>query len=112
MSDSPPAPISIAMVAESLRYALIKDAKIKGPFTTVGYDLGGLFTRVFTAKNVDIVDSMMLVESWHEELLLKTTFKDYYLQAVVMATMATMAMVMMGMAATMIRLGYLRDRKA
>lgn len=71
LSDSPPAPISIAMVAESLRYALIKDAKIKGPFTTVGYDLGGLFTRVFTAKNVDIVDSMMLVESWHEELLLK-----------------------------------------
>ncbi|CAI1681502.1 hypothetical protein SEUBUCD650_0N02060 [Saccharomyces eubayanus] len=71
LSDSPPAPISIAMVAESLRYALIKDAKIMGPFTTVGYDLGGLFTRVFTAKNVDIVDSMMLVESWHEELLLK-----------------------------------------
>ncbi|SCW02425.1 LAFE_0F06150g1_1 [Lachancea fermentati] len=71
LSDSAPAPISIAMVADAVTYALTKDAKIKGPFTTVGYDLGGLFTQVFTAKNVDKVDSMLLVESWHEDILLK-----------------------------------------
>ncbi|SCU80392.1 LAMI_0B02146g1_1 [Lachancea mirantina] len=71
LSDSAPAPISIAMVADALKYALLTDAKIKGPFTTVGYDLGGLFTQVFTAKNIDVVDSMLLVESWHEDLLLK-----------------------------------------
>lgn len=71
LSDSAPAPISIAMVADALSYALIKDAKIKGPFTTVGYDIGGLFTQVFTAKNLDKVESMLLVESWHEDILLK-----------------------------------------
>lgn len=71
LSDSAPAPISIAMIADSLKYALLNEAKIKGPFITVGYDLGGLFTQVFTAKNLDIVDGMMLIESWHEDLLLK-----------------------------------------
>lgn len=71
LSDSAPAPISIAMVADSLKHALLNEAKIKGPFVTVGYDVGGLFTQVFTAKNVDIVEGMMLVESWHEDLLLK-----------------------------------------
>lgn len=71
LSDSAPAPISIAMVADSLKYALLNEAKIRGPFVTVGYDVGGLFTQVFTAKNVDLVEGMMLVESWHEDLLLK-----------------------------------------
>lgn len=71
LSDSPPAPISISMVAEGLKYALLNEAKIMGPFVTVGYDMGGLFTRVFTAKNVDIVEGMMLVDAWHEDLLLK-----------------------------------------
>lgn len=71
LSDSAPAPISIAMVADALKHALLDEAKIKGPFVTVGYDLGGLFTQVFTAKNLDVVEGMMLVESWHEDLLLK-----------------------------------------
>lgn len=71
LSDSAPAPTSIAMVADHLKYALLNEAKIKGPFVTVGFDLGGLFTQVFTAKNLDIVEGMMLVESWHEDLLLK-----------------------------------------
>lgn len=71
LSDSAPAPISIAMVADSLKHALLKEAKIKGPFVTVGYDVGGLFTQVFTAKNIDLVEGMMLVESWHEDILLK-----------------------------------------
>lgn len=71
LSDSPPAPISISMMADALKHVLLKEANIKGPFTTVGYDLGGLFTQVFTAKNIDLVDSMLLVESWHPDLLLK-----------------------------------------
>lgn len=71
LSDSAPAPISIAMVADALKHALLREAKIKGPFVTVGYDVGGLFTQVFTAKNIDLVEGMMLVESWHEDLLLK-----------------------------------------
>ncbi|CDO96436.1 unnamed protein product [Kluyveromyces dobzhanskii CBS 2104] len=71
LSDSPPAPVSIAMMADALKHVLLKEAKIKGPFTTVGYDLGGLFTQVFTAKNIDLVESMLLVESWHPDLLLK-----------------------------------------
>ncbi|KAH7594997.1 alpha/beta hydrolase fold [Nakaseomyces glabratus] len=75
LSDSPPAPISISMVAEGLKYALLNEARIKGPFVTVGYDMGGLFTRVFTAKNIDIVQGMMLVDAWHEDLLLKNYLK-------------------------------------
>lgn len=71
LSDAPPAPISIAMIADSLSYALIEEAQIKGPFVAVGYDIGGLFTRVFAAKNLDRIHSMMLVESWHEDLLKK-----------------------------------------
>lgn len=71
LSDSAPAPVSIAMVADALKNALLKEAKITGPFITIGYDLGGLFAQVFTAKNLDLVEGMMLVESWHEDLLLK-----------------------------------------
>lgn len=71
LSDSAPAPVSIAMVADALSYALVHDAKIKGPFVPIGYDLGGLFSQVFTAKNLDKVDAMLLVESWHEDILLK-----------------------------------------
>ncbi|CEP61865.1 uncharacterized protein LALA0_S04e02454g [Lachancea lanzarotensis] len=71
LSDSAPAPISIAMVADALSYALIEDAKISGPFTVVGYDIGGLYSQVFAAKNLDKVQSMLLVESWHEDILLK-----------------------------------------
>ncbi|SCU85393.1 LADA_0D07250g1_1 [Lachancea dasiensis] len=71
LSDSAPAPISIAMVADALSYALVEDAKIKGPFSLVGYDIGGLYSQVFAAKNLDKVDSMLLVESWHEDILLK-----------------------------------------
>ncbi|SCU95830.1 LANO_0E11540g1_1 [Lachancea nothofagi CBS 11611] len=71
LSDSAPAPVSIAMVADALTYALVEDAKIKGPFSVVGYDIGGLYAQVFTAKNLDKVESMLLVESWHEDILLK-----------------------------------------
>ncbi|SCU87898.1 LAFA_0E09472g1_1 [Lachancea sp. 'fantastica'] len=71
LSDSAPAPISIAMVADALSYALVEDAKIAGPFTLVGYDIGGLYSQVFAAKNLDKVESMLLVESWHEDILLK-----------------------------------------
>ncbi|AQZ18074.1 YNL115C [Zygosaccharomyces parabailii] len=71
LSDSAPAPVSIAMVADALKHALLEEAKITGPFITIGYDMGGLFAQVFTAKNLDVVDGMMLVESWHEDLLLK-----------------------------------------
>ncbi|SCV02979.1 LAME_0H06744g1_1 [Lachancea meyersii CBS 8951] len=71
LSDSAPAPVSIAMVADALSYALTKDAKIVGPFSLVGYDIGGLYAQVFAAKNLDKVDSMLLVESWHEDILLK-----------------------------------------
>lgn len=70
-SDSAPAPISMSMIADGLKYALVNDANITGPFVTVGYDMGGLLTQIFTAKNLDRVKGMMLVESWHKELLLK-----------------------------------------
>ena len=71
LSDSAPAPESISMVADGLRHALVGEANITGPFLTVGYDLGALYSQVFTAKNLDMVKGMLLVEAWDEELLLK-----------------------------------------
>ncbi|AET40181.1 uncharacterized protein Ecym_5427 [Eremothecium cymbalariae DBVPG len=76
LSDSPPAPISIAMIAEDLKYALFNEANITGPFITVGYDMGGLVTQVFAAKNRDMVKAMMLIESWHEDVLLNSYLRD------------------------------------
>ncbi|AMD19710.1 HCL441Wp [Eremothecium sinecaudum] len=83
LSDAPPAPISIGLTAEGLKYALLKEANITGPFIAVGYDMGGLVTQVFTAKNTDLVKGMMLIESWHENMLLNSHFMspipgDYY----------------------------------
>lgn len=67
-SDSAPSPMSISITIEYLMEALRKE-KIEGPFSAVGFDVGGLYSRVFTLRNRGQMHSMMLVDSWHEDLL-------------------------------------------
>ncbi|CCD25594.1 uncharacterized protein NDAI_0F02760 [Naumovozyma dairenensis CBS 421] len=78
-SDSMGAPTSISLQIESLNHALnsiIKEntkdfegADMK--FVAVGFGYGGLFSRSWCAENLDLCDGMILVDSWHEDLLLK-----------------------------------------
>lgn len=67
-SDSAPSPVSISITIEYLMEALRKE-KIEGPFSAVGFDVGGLYSRVFTLRNRGQMHSLMLVDSWHEDLL-------------------------------------------
>ncbi|CDK26039.1 unnamed protein product [Kuraishia capsulata CBS 1993] len=67
-SDSAPSPISIGIITDMLHEALTKE-KIYGPFTLVGFDMGGLYSRVFASRHMDQVDSVLLVDSWPADLL-------------------------------------------
>lgn len=67
-SDSAPSPLSISINIEYLMEALRKE-KIEGPFCSVGFDIGGLYSKVFALRNVGQMHSMLLVDSWHEDLL-------------------------------------------
>ncbi|CCH41792.1 putative membrane protein [Wickerhamomyces ciferrii] len=69
-SDSSPSPVSISIVSELLSEALRKQ-KINGPFLLVGFDIGGLYSTVFASHNTAQIESILLVDSWHEDLLLK-----------------------------------------
>lgn len=67
-SDSAPSPLSISITIEYLMEAL-RAEKIEGPFSAIGFDVGGLYSRVFALRNKGQMHSMMLVDSWHEDLL-------------------------------------------
>lgn len=72
-SESAPSPLLINIVTEYLMEALAKE-NIEGPFALVGFDIGGLYSRMFASKNVAKVHSLLLVDSWHEDLLQKRPF--------------------------------------
>lgn len=67
-SDSAPSPTSVSIVADYLLEALHAQ-DIRGPYGLVAFDLGGLYARVLAAKIPDSVSSIVLVDSWHEDLL-------------------------------------------
>lgn len=67
-SDSAPSPVSVSISTEHLMEAL-KAEKIEGPFTAIGFDAGGLYSRVFALRNLGQMHSILLVDSWHEDLL-------------------------------------------
>lgn len=69
-SDSSPSPISLSITADLLSEALRK-MKVQGPFVLVGHDIGGLYSQVFAARNQAQVDSILFVDAWHEDLLLR-----------------------------------------
>lgn len=67
-SDSAPSPLSIGIVSEYLIEALRKE-RLEGPFSLVGFDIGGLYARMFASRSSGNIHSLLLVDSWHEDLL-------------------------------------------
>ncbi|CAN3372062.1 hypothetical protein DIURU_001399 [Diutina rugosa] len=67
-SDSSPSPSSIGIVTEYLAQALAEQG-IEGPFSLVGFDIGGLYSRMFASKKPEKIHSIMLVDAWSEDLL-------------------------------------------
>lgn len=74
-SDSAPSPVSVGIISEYLIEALRKQ-NIEGPFSVVGFDLGGLYARMFASRNPSAVESLVLVDSWHEDLLKHNPFSN------------------------------------
>lgn len=72
-SDSAPSPVSIGIITEYLIEAL-KSKKIEGPFSLVGFDSGGLYSRMFASRNPGKIHLILLVDSWHEDLLKHNPF--------------------------------------
>ncbi|EGV61673.1 alpha/beta-hydrolase [Yamadazyma tenuis ATCC 10573] len=67
-SDSAASPVSVSIIVDYLEEAL-KQSGVPGPFALVGFDVGGLYSRAFASKNPTITKSIMLVDSWHEDML-------------------------------------------
>lgn len=72
-SDSSPSPVLVSIVAEYLAAALEQQG-VQGPFTLVAHDIGGLYARVFALRFPAAVHLMLLVDAWHEDLLLHWPF--------------------------------------
>lgn len=72
-SDSAPSPTSISIITEYLVEALRRE-KIEGPFLLVGFDIGGLYLRMFALRFPGSIHSMLLVDLWHEDLLKRDPF--------------------------------------
>ncbi|CAI5760818.1 unnamed protein product [Candida verbasci] len=72
-SDSAPPPQSIGIITEYLIEAL-RTEKINGPFAVVGFDIGGLYARMFANRNRANIQSILFVDSWHPDLLKRWPF--------------------------------------
>ncbi len=75
-SDSAPNALSIESTVDLLIEAL-KNQNVTGPFVVVSHGIGGLYSRVFASKKPESVKSLILVDSWHEDMLIGRT-SDYY----------------------------------
>lgn len=69
-SDSSPSPVSLSIVSELLTDSL-RALNISGPFVLVSHDIGGLYSRVFASRNIEQIESMLFVDVWQEDLLLR-----------------------------------------
>ncbi len=68
-SDPGPTPRTMVQDAFEL-HALLKAARIKGPYVLVGHSLGGLMARVYAETYAKEVAGMVLVDSTHEDTTL------------------------------------------
>ena len=67
-SDNAPSPHSAGMSVDALSEALaISDEK--GPWIVIGAGIGGIYSRIFSARHVRDVESIMLIDALHEDLL-------------------------------------------
>lgn len=73
-SENAPSPTSLGIISEYLGEALEKQG-IKGPFSLVAFDIGGLYARMFAYQNVEKIHSILLVDSWNEKMLRNNPFR-------------------------------------
>ena len=71
-SDPSPEPVSASLMAEEL-HTLLVNANVPGPYVMVGHSLSGVIVRVFAYNYPEEVAGMVLVDSTHEEQLLRLT---------------------------------------
>ena len=69
-SDSAPGPLPSPQVAESL-HTLLNNAGIQSPYVLVGHSVGGIYVRSFAHKYPEEVVGIVLVDSSHENQLLR-----------------------------------------
>ncbi|KAI5956745.1 hypothetical protein KGF54_000362 [Candida jiufengensis] len=72
-SNSAPPPASIGIISDYLSDALDKEG-IEGPFAVVGFDIGGLYARMFASRHRAHIQSILFVDSWPVDLLKKWPF--------------------------------------
>lgn len=69
-SDNAPSPHSASMSADALSEAL-SIAGETGPWILVSAGIGGIYSRVFSARHPKDIAGIMLIDSLHEDLLYK-----------------------------------------
>lgn len=69
-SEPSPAPRTASTMVEEL-HTLLVNADVQGPYVLVGHSLGGMLVRVYAHNHPDEVVGMILVDSYHEERLLR-----------------------------------------
>lgn len=67
-SENAPSPHSAGMSASVFSEALAIKGE-EGPFILVGAGIGGIYTRIFSARNVRNIVGIMLIDALHEDLL-------------------------------------------
>lgn len=72
-SDLAPSPTLIGIVVEYLIEAL-DHLGVHGPFSLVGFDIGGLYLRMFALRKPGQIHLIMLVDAWSEDLLKNNPF--------------------------------------
>ena len=65
-SDAPPQPRRSRDVPAELN-ALLRNARVDGPYVLAGHSLGGLYARLYQSLHPDEVAGLVLVDAGHEE---------------------------------------------
>ena len=69
-SDNAPSPHSASMSADALSEALAVSGET-GPYILVSAGIGGIYSRVFSARHPKDIAGIMLIDALHEDLLYK-----------------------------------------
>lgn len=75
-SDNAPSPHSAGMSADALSEALAK-AGVEGPYLLVSAGIGGIYSRVFSARHPREIAGIMLIDALHEDLLYRVADAGY-----------------------------------
>ena len=70
-SDRSPQPRTAHNLVEDL-HTLLERSGVEPPYVLVGHSLGGMLIRLYAHEHPDQVAGMVLVDSAHEEQLLRT----------------------------------------